>query len=137
MLLEQRGDGRVALLPAFLGAGQADLGHAGAHRHDAADERGAAGGATLLAVVVGERHAFARDAVDVRRHVAHHAAAVVADVPGADIVTPDDENVRWPPRWRRLRLCLRRLAGCRGSHRRCCRHRGAGEKNVATAETFF
>ena len=65
--LEQRGDGRVALLPAFLGAGQADLGHAGAHRHDAADERGAAGGATLLAVVVGEAHAFARDAVDVRR----------------------------------------------------------------------
>jgi hypothetical protein len=37
--------------------------------------------------------AFAGDAVDVRRLVAHHAAVVVADVPGADVVTPDDEDV--------------------------------------------
>ena len=34
-------------------------------------------------------------------------------------------------------LRLRRLARCRGAHRRCRRHRGAGEKNVAAAETFF
>src|SRR5687768_13976221 len=52
--LEQSRDRRIARLPAFLRAGQADLGHAGTHRHGAADERGAAGGATLLAVVVGE-----------------------------------------------------------------------------------
>ena len=84
----------VGLLPAFLRAGHADLGHAGAHGHAAADERGAAGGAGLLGVVIGEGDAFFGDAVDVRRLVAHHAAVVVADVPGADVVAPNDEDVR-------------------------------------------
>ena len=101
LALQHRGHGDVGLLPAFLGAGQADLGHAGAHRHVAADEGRAAGGAALLAVVVGEGHAFAGDAVDVRRLVAHHAAVVVADVPGADVVAPDDEDVGFS--FRRLR----------------------------------
>ena len=84
----------VGLLPAFLRAGHADLGHAGADRHAAADERRAARRAALLRVVVGEADAFLGDAVDVRRLVAHHAAVVVADVPGADVIAPDDEDVR-------------------------------------------
>jgi len=71
------------------GKRQADLGHARAHRHVAADEGGAPGGAALLGVVVGEGQAFRRDAVDIGRLVAHHAAVVVADVPGADVVAPD------------------------------------------------
>src|SRR6185312_2440506 len=52
-----------------------------------------AGGATLLAVIVGERHAFVGDAVDVRRPVAHHAPAEVADVPGADVIAPEDQEI--------------------------------------------
>ena len=92
--LEQFGDGRVFLLQADRRAGHADLGQAGADRVLPGDEAGAAGGAALLAVVVGERHAFFGDAVDVRGPVAHHAAAVVADVPHADVVAPENEDVR-------------------------------------------
>ena len=46
----------------------------------AEDERGAPGGAALLGVGVGEERAFLRDAVDVRRPVAHDAVVVGADV---------------------------------------------------------
>ena len=91
--LEQFGDGRVFLLKSDRRAGHADLGQAGADRVLAGDEAGAAGGAALLAVVVGERHAFVGDAVDVRGLVAHHAPAEVADVPDADVVAPEDQDV--------------------------------------------
>ena len=91
--LQHGGHGHVGLLPTLGGARQPDLGHAAAHRHRTADEGGAASGAALLRVVVREAHAFIRDAIDVGRLVAHHAAAVVADVPGADVVAPDHEDV--------------------------------------------
>ena len=72
----------------------------------AGDERGAPGGAGLLAVVVGEDRAFVGDAVDVGRAIAHHAAVVGADVPVADVVAHDDEDVRLLLlRERRLRFC--------------------------------
>ena len=54
-------------------ARQADLRQAGAERRLAGDEGGAARGAALLAVLVGEHRAFLGDAVDVGRLVAHHA----------------------------------------------------------------
>ncbi len=88
-----RGDGDIRLLPAFLGAGQADLGHAGAHRHHAANERRAPGGAGLLPVVIGEGYALSGNTVDIGRLVPHHAAVVVADIRDTDIVTPDDEDI--------------------------------------------
>ena len=59
LVLEQPGDGRVLDLHAFLGAGQSDLGKAGAEDALAHDERRATGRAALLAVVVGEEDAFA------------------------------------------------------------------------------
>ena len=93
--LEQLGDRRVFLLQADRRAGHADLGQARADRILAGDEARAAGGAALLRVVVGERHAFLGDAVDVRGPVAHHAAAEVADVPDADVVAPEDQDVRF------------------------------------------
>jgi hypothetical protein len=76
------------------GAGQADLRQARADRRLAGDEGGAAGGAALLAVPVGEDRAFLADAVDVGRLVAHHAHVVGADVELADVVAPDDQDVR-------------------------------------------
>ena len=93
LTLEDRGDGHVHFLPAFLGAGQTDLGHAVADGDGAAEKGGASGRAALLRVVVGEADAFPGDAVNVRRLVAHHAMAVVADVLDADVVAPDDEDV--------------------------------------------
>ena len=72
----------------------------------AGDESRASGGAALLAVPVGEERAFLGDAVDVGRLVAHHALVVGADVPVADVVAPDDQDVRLA-RGRLLRRCVR------------------------------
>ena len=93
--LQQLGDGRVFLLQADGGAGHADLGETGADRVLAGDEAGAAGGAALLRVVVGEEAAFVRHAVDVGGSVPHHAVAELADVPDADVVAPEDEDIRF------------------------------------------
>jgi hypothetical protein len=59
----------------------------------AADEGCAAGGAALLAVVVGEGNAFVCDAVDVRGSVAHHASAEVTAIPSADVIAPQDQDI--------------------------------------------
>jgi hypothetical protein len=47
----------------------------------------------LLAIEVGEGRPFSRDTVDVGSLIAHHAPTKVADVPYANIVSPNDENV--------------------------------------------
>ena len=91
--LEQLGHRQVFLLQAFLGARQADLEQPRSERRLAGDERRAAGRAALLAIPVREQRSFFGDAVDVGRLVAHHAAVVGADVPVADVVAPDDEDV--------------------------------------------
>ena len=91
--LQQLGDRHVPRLKPFLGARQPDLEKAGAEGRLARDECRAPGGATLLAVPVGEQRAFLCDAVDVGRLVAHHALVVGADVPVADVVAPDHQDV--------------------------------------------
>ena len=58
LAFQHGGHRHVGLLPAFLGAGHADLGHAAADGNAATDEGGASGGAALLAVVVGEGNAL-------------------------------------------------------------------------------
>ena len=105
---EQFGDGRVLFLEPDLGAGQPDLGQPGAEHALPGDEGGAAGGATLLTVVVGEQHALMGDPVDVGRLVAHHPLRVGADIGQADVVTPDDDDVRLAGGGR-LRLRIGRL----------------------------
>src|SRR6185503_1691514 len=57
------------------------------------DERGATGGAALLAVPVGEVASLFGDAIDVGRAVAHNSLVVGADVEPADVVAPDDQDV--------------------------------------------
>src|SRR5690349_16348089 len=78
-----------------IGSRHPDLGQAGANRVLAGDEGSAAGGAALLAVIVGEGRPFVANAVDVGRPVTHLATVVVADVPPADIITPENEDVRF------------------------------------------
>ena len=104
--LQEFGQGRVLLAEAQVGARQPYLGEAGADRHLPGDEGGPPSGAGLLAVIIGETHALSRNAVDVGRLVAHHGAAVVAEVPVADVIAHDDQNVG---------LVLRPSAG-RGKH---------------------
>ena len=81
--------------------------------------------------------ALAGDAVDVGRLVAHQAVGVGADVRDADIVAPDDEDVRFAPgrsrRWLRL-LGLRDLCALDGIDGGGRRKRSAGEENFAAAE---
>ena len=94
LLLEQRRDGDDLLVHADRRAGKPDLRQAGAKDALPGDEGRAAGGAGLLAVAVGEQHAFLGDAVDVGRVVAHQPVRVAAQVGLADVVAPDDEDVR-------------------------------------------
>ena len=74
-------------------AGLADRGHAGADRQLAGDEVRATRRATCLGVVVGEQHAFFGDLVEVRRLPGHHAPVIGADVPHANIVAHNDDDV--------------------------------------------
>ena len=117
--LEQIGEGRILFRQTLLRGRQAHFQEAGAQRALAGDERCPAGGAGLLAVVVREDRAFAGDAVNIRRPVTHHAAIVGTDVPVADVISHDHEDVG---------LLLLRHRGC-GRHchgsKRCqqARHR--------------
>ena len=90
---QQFGNGGILGPQAHVGSRHAHLAEAGAEDALAGDEGRAAGSAALLAVVVGEDHALVGDAVDVRGAVAHHALAVAAEVPHADVIAPEDENV--------------------------------------------
>ena len=92
--LERGGDRHRLRRQADGRAGLADGGHPGADRQLAGDEVGAARRAARLGIVVGEQHAFGGDLVEVRRPARHHAAVVGADVPDADVVAHDDDDVR-------------------------------------------
>ena len=129
--LEQFGERRVLVGQSFLGARQADLEQAGAEAALPGDECGASGGAGLLGVEVGEDRALFGDAVDVGRAVAHHAAVVGADVPVADVVTEDDEDVGPPAAgWRGLLGLSSTLTAARRQGR-CGQQRAAAEQEIA------
>jgi hypothetical protein len=104
--LQELGDRRILRLQAHRRTRDADLGEAGAEDALPSEEGCTARGAGLLAVRVGEPHPFIGDAVDVGRAIAHHPAAVATQVPDADIVTPDDEDVRLVDLLRLLRHAL-------------------------------
>jgi hypothetical protein len=92
--LQQLGDRRILGLQADGRAGDADLAQPGPVHGLPGDERRPSSRAALLAVGVGEQHAFFGEAVDVGRAVAHQPAGVAAEVGLADVVAPDDEDVR-------------------------------------------
>ncbi len=92
---------------ADLGARLADRGHAGADGQLAHDEVRPTRRAAGLGVVVGEQHALLGHLVEVRRPPGHHAAVVGADVPHADVVAHDDEDVGLSTRDRLILRCGR------------------------------
>src|SRR5260370_6346719 len=94
MRFEELGHGWILRAQAEVGPRQPNLGEARTDRILASDERRSTRGAALLSVVVGEGDAFVAHAVDVGRAVAHLPAAVVADIPPADVIALEDENVR-------------------------------------------
>ena len=91
--LEDVGDRRIGILQALFGGGQADFQQTGAERRLSGDERRASRGAGLLSVVVREQRALAGESVQVRRAAAHHAAVVGTDVPDADVIGHDHDDV--------------------------------------------
>ena len=105
--LEQGRNRRVFFLEPERGTGQTDFRQAGTEHALPGNERRAAGCAGLLAVVVGERHAFVCDAVDIRRLVTDQPERVGADVALANIIAPDDQDVG-------PLAGVSRLATCRG-----------------------
>src|SRR5262249_52984588 len=76
-----------------LGAGHSDFGQPGSERILPGDEGGPTGRTTLLAVEVGKSDSLIGDAIDTRCSVAHHASAVVANIPETDVVTPQDQKI--------------------------------------------
>jgi len=80
-------------------AGDPDLRQTGAQRRLAGNERRSSGRTALVGVVVGEHHAFAGDAVDVGRPIAHQPEGIGADVGLADVVAEYDEDVRPAAGW--------------------------------------
>ncbi len=103
--LEQFGDRRILVLQTLLGGGHPYFQQTGAERRLSQDKRGTSSRAGLLSVIVGEQRALFGDAIDVRRASAHHPAMVGADIPDADIVAHDDNDVRALLRRLRLRGC--------------------------------
>src|SRR5262249_28116367 len=96
-VLEEAADRGVQLAHAHRGAGEAHLGEAGANAVLACEERGAAGGAGLLAVVVEGFDALAGDAVDVWSLIAHQPLRISAEVRNSDVIAEDDEDIRLAP----------------------------------------
>src|SRR6185369_12398450 len=68
-------------------------GHAGADRQLTSDEVRAARRAALLGIVVGEKHTFLGYLVEIRRPACHQAAMVSSNIPHADIVAHNDEDI--------------------------------------------
>src|SRR5207249_1004454 len=76
-----------------LGARLADCGHPRADGQFAHDEVRATSRATRLGVIVGEQHPFLGDLVEVRCPASHHPTVVGADIPDADIIAHDEDDV--------------------------------------------
>ena len=93
--LQDVGNRRVFRLQSEIGARQTDLGQPRADRRLARDECRAPRGTALLAIPVGKVAPLLGDAVDVRRSIPHDAVVVHADVEPANVISPDDENVRF------------------------------------------
>src|SRR6476660_4745761 len=91
--LQQFRDRHIPCLQTFLSARQSNLEQSSTETRLTGDEAGTSGGTALLTIPVREQRAFLCDAVNIRRLVTHHALVVSADVPIADIVAPDDEDV--------------------------------------------
>ena len=91
--LEQFGECRILFGETFFRTRQPNFQKAGPHWALSGDKRSAAGRAGLLTVIVREDRTLVGETVDVGRAIAHHSAIVGADVPVADVIGHDDEDV--------------------------------------------
>src|ERR1700722_14300166 len=95
MRFEQLGHRWIVRTQTDIGPRHTNLGEASTDRILASNERSSSRRAALLGIVVCEGDAFVGYTVDVRCAVAHLSTAIVADVPPADVVALEDEDVRF------------------------------------------
>ena len=91
--LEQFRNCGIFIAVAQLRPRQPHLGKAGSVDTLARNKGGAAGGATLLGVIMDELRPLLGDPVDVGGFVAHQAIAVAAEVALADVIAPENQHV--------------------------------------------
>src|SRR5215472_17922339 len=92
--LEQVSNSRIFRLKSDCRSWHSDFGQAGAEWVLAADEGCTAGGTTLLAVVVGEGTALFGNPINVGGVITHHAVAEMTNIPRANIIAPQDKDIR-------------------------------------------
>jgi hypothetical protein len=93
LIFEERRNGHAFVRHAYRRGGNPDLGQAGAIHTLPRDEGRSARRAGLLAVGIGEQHAFLGDAIDVRRAIAHQPMCVATQIRLADVIAPDHQNI--------------------------------------------
>ncbi len=118
--LEQLCDRGVVARDADRRVRHPDLAQAGAVDALTGDEGRPTGGAALLSVRVGEADALVGQPVDVRGPVPHDPVAVAAQVGDADVVAPEDDDVR-PFRFRHVPAPSARVQVRASRQRRWCR----------------
>ena len=85
---------RVFRLNAEVSARDAHLGQSSANGVLARDKCGASSGAALLAIIVSKDYPLIGDAIDIGCVVTHHAQTIATDIPVADIIAPNHEDIR-------------------------------------------
>src|SRR5271169_2252769 len=85
--------------------------------------------AALLGIVIGKERAFVGDAVNVGRSAPHHAAMVGTDIPNANIISHDADDVWF------LGLRLRRSC-CSENRHRNGQHSQKASNEVACFHSF-
>lgn len=93
MRLEQLCDSRITVLQSLLGSEHANLEEADPEWMLSGNEGRPASGTRLLRIVIGEKRPLRSLCVEVRRAPAHRAAMIRADVPDADVIGHDEENI--------------------------------------------
>jgi hypothetical protein len=93
--LEKFRDTWILRSQTYVCAGDTDLGKSGPDRRLPGDKGCPTGGAALLPIPAGKQRAFIGYPVDIWSLVAHHAAIVTTWVKPPDVITHDDEDVRF------------------------------------------
>jgi hypothetical protein len=94
LILETGRDSYNVLMHPDRRARHTDFGKTSAIHTLPGDEGRASRSAGLFTVRIGEHHAFLGDAVDIGRSIAHEPVRIATQVRDADVVAPNDEDVR-------------------------------------------
>src|SRR5215813_7120383 len=95
MRLEQLGDRWILGTHPKRSAGQSHFAQSRAKDALPHDECGPTSRAALFTVVIRKTHTFVSNTIDVGRAVTHQAVGVATEIANSDVVTPNNEDVRF------------------------------------------